>query len=160
MRKVVVYRRRAESEESLVLSVVRTQAGIPEITIMKHEAFEALVADIGLASVPDQFRERLSNVALVIEDDVPDATRRAIGLAPNETLLGLYQGVPLTERGSGYAFVLPDTITIYRLPTLEEATESGLSVREVVEETIWHEVAHHFGLNEFEVRHRGRKRSA
>lgn len=115
---------------------------------MTHEEFERLVADIGLSPVPERFRHRLANVAMLVEDDVSEETRARVGLTPGDTLLGLYQGVPHTERGSEYGFVLPDTITIYRLPSLEEAVATGLSVRAVVEETIWHEVAHHFGLDE------------
>lgn len=137
------------SRNGSVLGVAfRRDFTMPDMT---YREFEELVADIGLAPVPERFRDRLANVAILVEDDVSEETRLRMGLAPDETLLGLYQGVPHTERGSEYGFVLPDTITIYRLPTLEEADETGLSVRKVIEETIWHEVAHHFGLDEDQV---------
>ncbi len=118
---------------------------------MNPKEFEALVADIGFDPVPEKFRPLIENVALMIEDEPDDEMRELIGLSDDETLLGLYVGVPHTERGEWYNLVLPDKIVIYRLPSLEAAEEDGLSVRQVVEETIWHEVAHHFGLSEEEV---------
>lgn len=121
---------------------------------MNPQSFESLVAEIGFSPVPEKFRGLISNVALLIEDDVPLETRRRMDLPDNETLLGLYQGIPLAARGDHYTAALPDTITLYRVPILEAAHEDGLPVRQVVEETIWHEVAHHFGLNEREVRKR------
>jgi predicted Zn-dependent protease with MMP-like domain len=116
--------------------------------------FESLVTKIGFSSIPEKFRGLISNVALIIEDDVPMETRRSMNLPNNETLLGLYRGIPLPKRGNQYGSVLPDTITIYRIPIIRAAAEEGLSVRKVIEDTIWHEVAHHFGLNEREVRKR------
>ena len=101
---------------------------------------------------------------MLVEDEPSEEDRRLQGLADNETLLGLYKGVPLSERGDmyGVGMVLPDTITIYMLPTLDMAEEEagpGASnavfherVRQIVADTIWHEFAHHFGMDEHEVR--------
>jgi predicted Zn-dependent protease with MMP-like domain len=124
-----------------------------------HE-FEQLVADIGFSPVPERFREHIANVALIVEDDVLEETRRDMELPDDETLLGLYHGVPHTARGESYGIggALPDTITLYRLPIIDAAREDGLSVRQVIEETIWHEVAHHFGLDEEAVERRERER--
>lgn len=123
---------------------------------MSGADFERLVADVGYSSVPPPFRERIKNVALVIEDDVPDDLREELGLDDDETLLGFYRGVPHTERGEWYGVggTLPDVIMLFRIPILEEAEIAGLPVRQVVEETIWHEVGHHFGLSEAEVERR------
>ena len=123
---------------------------------MNKQEFEALVSEIGFSSVPEKFRGFISNVALIIEDDVSAELRREMKLPLNETLLGLYRGIPLAARGDGYGIGgrLPDTIALYRMPIIEAAAEDGVSVRQVLEETIWHEVAHHFGLNEEEVRKR------
>lgn len=123
---------------------------------MTPEDFETLVAEVGLSPVPERFRNKLRNVAFVIEDDVSDAVRAETQLPDGETLLGLYTGVPQTERDTyyGVGVTLPDTITLFRLPILEVAEEDGVSVRQVVEETIWHEVAHHFGLSDEEVERR------
>ncbi|MDR3558507.1 MAG: metallopeptidase family protein [Candidatus Pacebacteria bacterium] len=123
---------------------------------MNKQEFEALVSEIGFSSVPEKFRGFISNVALIIEDDVSTELRREMKLPLNETLLGLYRGIPLAARGDGYGIGgrLPDTIALYRLPIIEAAAEDGITVRQMIEETIWHEVAHHFGLNEEEVRKR------
>jgi predicted Zn-dependent protease with MMP-like domain len=121
---------------------------------MTPEAFESLVSNIGFSPVPKKFRDLISNVALIVMDDVPLETRHNMNLPNNQTLLGLYRGIPLPKRGGQYGSVLPDTITIYRIPIIGAAAREGLSVRQIIEDTIWHEVAHHFGLNEREVRKR------
>jgi len=110
----------------------------------------------GIAAIPERYREAIKNVAILLEDDVSDEVRKEQGLEPEESLLGLYTGIPLTERGEGYGIgvVLPDTITIYKQPTLAEAKETDGDVARVVRETIWHEFGHYFGLDEEEVRHR------
>ena len=89
--------------------------------------------------IPPRFRPRLRNLVFVVE-----AEPRTPGL------LGLYEGRPLTERGSGDAFTPPDRITLYQGPH-ERAAHSDSELRRLVEETIWHEVAHYFGLDEGEV---------
>lgn len=107
--------------------------------------------------IPERFKERIQNVALLIEDEPQESVREAESLEEGETLLGLYQGIPLTERGSEYGVgvTLPDTITLYRLPILEEASEMDRApieaLRIVVRETIWHEVGHYLGLSEEEI---------
>lgn len=96
--------------------------------------FEAMVA-AALDALPDAFRERMSNVEVVIDDGPASAD-----------LLGLYEGVPLTER-EGYGGVLPDVITIYRR-ALERRARSLEELEAEVRETVWHEVAHHFGISD------------
>ena len=95
-------------------------------------------AQDALDSLPSDMRARMSNVEIVVEDEPP----------PGQRLLGLYQGVPLTRRGSYYGGVLPDKITIYRGPLLRlyghDAELLGREVRRVV----LHEVAHHFGISD------------
>lgn len=125
---------------------------------MTLDEFHDLVASVGLEPVPERFRALVSNVALLVEDDVSDETRKLEGLRDDQVLLGLYQGIPRTERGNEYGFVLPDTITLYRLPILKEAEITGLSVKKVAQDTIWHEVAHHFGLDEEKVHRREEER--
>src|SRR3989338_9954238 len=116
---------------------------------MTKKEFETLVADVGLSSVPEKFRDKIKNVVFVIEDEPGEDVRRTEGLAEGETLLGLYHGIPHTERGDSYGvgMTLPDTIVLYQKPIEEEAGGNLKRTREVVAETIWHEVAHHFGLN-------------
>lgn len=129
---------------------------------MTHEEFKKLVADIGFSPVPERFRHLIENVALVVEDE-PDRDVRAefdIDEDAGDSLLGLYQGIPHTERGVDYSMTLPDKIIIYRLPTLSFAEENRASVRDVISDTIWHEVAHHFGLSEDDVSRREGERRA
>jgi predicted Zn-dependent protease with MMP-like domain len=105
------------------------------------DEFEDLV-DQAVASLPDDLRTFMSNVAVVVEDEPP------AGLP----LLGLYQGVPLTRRTSGYAAVPPDKITIYRGP-LERLTGGDPDrLREQVRRVVLHEIAHHFGISDERLR--------
>lgn len=112
------------------------------------------VVDEALLNVPEKFARLLKNVAILTEDEPSEETLRENGIEPGHgTLLGLYHGIPRTERGSEYGVgeTLPDTITLYRLPILETAHDEGKEAAEVVAETIWHEVAHYFGMDEAEV---------
>ena len=126
---------------------------------MNREDFEKLVAE-GYERLPLWVRDKIDNVAVLMEDEPSDEDRKAQGLGDNETLLGLYKGVPLSARGDmyGVGMTLPDTITLYQFPIEDAAEEDGKDVRDVVAETIWHEFAHHFGMDEHEVRDREHKR--
>ena len=99
------------------------------------EEFGRLVED-ALDGVPPELGRMMRNVAVVVED---------IGASPN--LLGLYQGVPLTQRTTSYAGVLPDRITIYRLPILARCRTRDDVVHQV-KVTVVHEIAHHFGIDD------------
>jgi predicted Zn-dependent protease with MMP-like domain len=99
--------------------------------------FEQLV-DEALDSVPAELAELVRNVAVVVQDHAP---------ADDPELLGLYEGTPITERDSWYGGVLPDTITIYRLPILAMCSDAD-EVREEVAITVVHEIAHHFGIDD------------
>ncbi len=121
------------------------------------EEFESFVRE-GVEAIPEKFRTLLSNVAFLIEDEPTEKQRRENNLHTHETLFGLYEGVPRPARGEGYGgLVLPDRITIFKKPT-EEAAGSREGVRKIVCDTVWHEVAHHFGLDEEGVARRERER--
>lgn len=126
---------------------------------MNEREFEKLAAE-GYERLPAWVREKIRNVAFLVEDEPSEEDRKAQGLSEDETLLGLYKGIPLSERGElyGVGMTLPDTITLYRFPIEDAAAEEGKDVREVIAETIWHEFAHHFGMDEGEVRRRERER--
>lgn len=136
---------------------------------MHREDFERLVAE-GYEQLPEWVRQKIKNVALLVEDEPSEEDRRVQGLSDDETLLGLYKGIPLAARGDfyGVGMTMPDSITIYMLPILDAADEEvgeGASdevfferVRTIVAETVWHEFAHHFGMNEREVRLREQER--
>lgn len=112
---------------------------------MRPDDFEAIV-ERALRKIPRRFRRRLSNVVLVVEQE-----------PPRPGLLGLYRGRPLTHRSVGDSFVLPDQITIYQGPH-ERLCRTAAQLERLVDETVWHEIAHYFGLNEQEVRRAERRR--
>jgi predicted Zn-dependent protease with MMP-like domain len=99
--------------------------------------FEQVVQD-ALDSLPAELSTRVSNVELVVEDEPP----------PGQRLLGLYQGVPLTRRGSGYNGALPDKITIYRGPLERLYGYDPDMLRAQIRHVVLHEVAHHFGISD------------
>lgn len=119
--------------------------------------FEQL-AEEGYDRLPEWVRAKIQNVAILIEDEPSEEICREENLGPDETLLGLYQGTPLTARSYDESMTLPDTITLYRFPIEAAAQEDGKDVRDVVAETIWHEFAHHFGMDEDMVRAREAER--
>jgi predicted Zn-dependent protease with MMP-like domain len=108
--------------------------------------FEALVAK-AMRRLPRDFKEKIKNVAVVVEDWADDATLAEMGIEPPDTLYGLYRGIDLTRRDSGYGNVLPDTVTIYQGP-IEEDCEDEEEMAELVRETVIHEIGHYFGLDD------------
>jgi predicted Zn-dependent protease with MMP-like domain len=109
------------------------------------------------ARIPARFRRRLKNVALIVEPE-PTAQQLARGrVSRGSTLLGLYEGRPLTKRSVFEPFSMPDRITIFQGPH-ERLAQSPEHLARMVEETVWHEVAHYFGMNEIQVRAAERKR--
>ena len=118
---------------------------------MTRRQFEALV-EKALRRLPRTFKDRIRNVAVVVEDWADDATLAEMGIEPPDTLYGLYRGVDLTRRDSGYGNVLPDTVTIYQGP-IEEDCEDEEEMAELVRETVVHEIGHYFGLDD-ETMHR------
>jgi predicted Zn-dependent protease with MMP-like domain len=103
-----------------------------------RDRFQELAAE-AIDGLPEWVHEAMDNVEVVIEDLPPPDQRN---------LLGLYHGVPLTERGAGYFGVLPDTITLYRSTIMAVAGHDEARVREQVARTVAHEVAHHFGISD------------
>lgn len=116
---------------------------------MTNDEFEQLVSE-GIGAIPKKFRDLIENVAIVIEDHPSMEQVTKTHLAPGWTLFGLYEGVPKTKRGNPYAVNMPDKITIFRLPILAQS-ETPEQVREKVKETVWHEIAHHFGMSDDEI---------
>lgn len=127
---------------------------------MTQEEFEQLVAQEWEPAIPEKYRHLIKNVAFLVEDEPSAEVREREGLQEGETLLGYYQGIPHTARGDHYGvgMTMPDTITLYRLPILEEAAHTGLPVTQVIRDTLWHEVAHHFGYDEHAVRDKEHRR--
>ncbi|TSC58017.1 MAG: hypothetical protein Greene041679_187 [Parcubacteria group bacterium Greene0416_79] len=151
---------------------------------MERKEFEKLVVE-GFALLPEKFRAKIRNVAFLVEDAPSEEVRREAGLSSGETLLGFYRGVPNPARGEEYGVgpTLPDAIIVYQKPIEDEARERiaeashnkplsviarsekaarepfRKAVREIVAETVWHEVGHYFGLDEEDIEAREKKRS-
>jgi predicted Zn-dependent protease with MMP-like domain len=116
---------------------------------MERAAFERLVAD-ALADIPKRFREAMANIAIVVEDEPSAELLDEMEIQPPDTLFGLYQGTPLTERSWGYGNTLPDRILLFQGPLERESTdEDDLVV--AIGETLIHEIGHYFGLSEEEI---------
>lgn len=115
------------------------------MNIPSDELFEELVNQ-GIERIPKTFQENLNNVAIVIADEPTIEQRKKLKLRCDQTLFGLYEGIPLTKRGAGYNLVVPDKITIFKNPiALSSRDEADL--RNKVRNTVWHEIAHYYGLN-------------
>ncbi|MEO8071111.1 MAG: metallopeptidase family protein [Acidobacteriota bacterium] len=116
---------------------------------MNPDRFASLVDD-ALKTIPKQFRDALKNVAIVIEQS-PSALQMAeVGIAPPDTLLGLFEGVPITERQWAQGNNLPDKVTLFQGP-IEEASDDEDDVIIAIGETLIHELGHYFGLSEEEI---------
>lgn len=135
---------------------------------MTQEKFEKLVKE-GIEAIPERFLNKLKNVDIVIEDEPTAHQLDKLKAKKNSFILGLYEGIPQTKR-QYYGQVLPDKITIFKKPIEEianscqrpaspakrgeqsssEAAEE--EIRQIVKNTVWHEIAHHFGLDEKEIR--------
>lgn len=98
----------------------------------------------GIDAIPEMYQKRLENVAFIVEDEPSPEQRVKLKLACNETLLGLYEGTPLPQRG-GATKLLPDKITLFKNPLVAHSRDLS-DLKEQVKHTIWHEVAHYYGL--------------
>jgi predicted Zn-dependent protease with MMP-like domain len=111
-----------------------------------HAEFESLV-ERALGSLPRQFKEKIRNVAVVVEDWADDETLDELGIEPPDTIYGLYRGTDITRRDSSYGNVLPDTIHIYQGPIEEDCVDVD-EMAELVRDTVIHEIGHYFGLDD------------
>lgn len=116
-------------------------------------AFEALVGQ-AIDGLPEWVRAHMDNVAIVLEQTPTSQHMRAAGIPPGNDLLGLYEGVPLTQRGRAYQLVAPDRITLFQRP-LESHAPSEAALVQAIRQTIIHEIAHHFGFSEQHLRELG-----
>lgn len=117
---------------------------------MERAEFERLVTE-ALEKLPEEFRAKLSNVAIVVEDEPTQEQLSAARIHPKTTLLGLYEGVPQTKRSIFSFGELPDKITIFKQP-IESVAPDPDHIREIVHDTVLHEVGHHFGMSEERIR--------
>lgn len=120
--------------------------------MLNQDQFETLVGE-ALDALPPFFQQQMDNVVILIELWPSRRTLNEMGLSPGETILGLYSGVPLTERTHAYNLVAPDAITLYQGPIEQVASDRTDGsyvdrVRDEIRHTVIHEIAHHFGISD------------
>ena len=125
---------------------------------MSPDEFDNLVQG-AYGRIPSRFRKRMQNVAMLVEAEPSAAQLAEAGVGAGATLLGLYQGRPLTVRSVFENFAMPDRITIFQGPH-ERLARGEAHLKRMVEDTVWHEVAHYFGMDERQVRSAEKRRRA
>jgi predicted Zn-dependent protease with MMP-like domain len=130
----------------------RRATGVPPLPDDEHRPFEDLVAD-ALDALPDDIARLLANVAVVIDDEPTVDQRRENGLGEGDSLYGLYEGVSAITYGADFP-MLPNKITLFRLPLEEDFADPRDLAREV-QRTVVHELAHHAGISDEALRRRG-----
>ena len=113
---------------------------------MNREKFERLVAQ-AVDGLPEELSNRLENIDVVVEEQPTLAKLAEVRLRRGETLLGLYEGVPLTKRSRHYGMVVPDKITIFQKP-IEAKCKNDTEVKAEIQRVVEHEIAHHFGISD------------
>lgn len=112
---------------------------------VSDERYNDLMAE-ALDELPKKYTSKLNNVLITYEDDPTPEQRSKLRLHHNHLLFGLYEGIPMTNRGSGYQLVLPDRITLFKRPMLETSVDES-ALKAQIKHTLWHEIAHYFGLD-------------
>jgi predicted Zn-dependent protease with MMP-like domain len=112
---------------------------------ISDQQFEEFIAE-AMDDLAHKVARDMNNVAIVWADEPTQEQRLKMKLRHNQTLFGLYEGIPLPARGAGYNFVLPDKITLFKLPMLM-ASQNIDQLKAQIHNTLWHEIAHHFGLD-------------
>lgn len=115
---------------------------------VKTKQFEDYVAK-AIDAIPELYQEHLQNVAFIVEDRPTDKQRQKLKLSPNDLLFGLYEGVPLPQR-SGQVKILPDKITVFK-DDIQMASQNLDELKNRVANTVWHEVAHYYGLDHLRI---------
>lgn len=104
------------------------------------------LASAAIDSLPKQYINNMNNVAIIVEENPTPEQLSRMHVLDNQLLYGLYEGIPLTARNNGYNLVPPDKITIFKNPICQNSTDIS-NLKEQIKRTIWHEIAHHYGLN-------------
>jgi predicted Zn-dependent protease with MMP-like domain len=107
--------------------------------------FDKIISQ-SMDELPEEYIQKLNNIVVTYEDEPTPEQREKLRLRCDQTLFGLYEGIPLTKRGAGYNFVLPDKITIFKNPILMFSHDLA-SFKAQVKHTLWHEIAHFYGLD-------------
>jgi predicted Zn-dependent protease with MMP-like domain len=109
------------------------------------QEFDRLITR-AMDELPQKYIEGLENVAIVYADEPTEEQRIKMKLDDQDLLLGLYEGIPLTQRGNAYSFVLPDKITLFK-QQIRAVVRNEDELFEQIKRTLWHEIAHYYGLN-------------
>ncbi len=112
---------------------------------LSDEDFDKLITR-AMDELPQEYIKGLENVAIVMADEPSEEQKVKMKIRENSILLGLYEGIPLTQRGNGYTFVLPDKITLFKHSILRIVRNED-ELFEQIKRTLWHEIAHYYGLN-------------
>jgi predicted Zn-dependent protease with MMP-like domain len=112
---------------------------------LSDEEFDHLITR-AMDELPQEYIRGLDNVAIVYADEPTEEQKVKMKLDHNHLLLGLYEGIPLTQRGSGYSFVLPDKITLFK-HSISAIVQDELQLFEQIKRTLWHEIAHYYGVS-------------
>jgi predicted Zn-dependent protease with MMP-like domain len=121
---------------------------------METERFEQLVAQ-AVENLPQQIKDSLENIDIIVADEPTHEQLSRKELGRNQTLLGLYEGIPLTKRTYGYTGVMPDKITIFQKP-IEALCRNDVQIIKEVQHVVRHEIAHHFGISDDRLEEMGR----
>jgi predicted Zn-dependent protease with MMP-like domain len=116
---------------------------------MTRRQFEGLVSE-AVRTIPERFRQAIHNLAIIVEDEPSDDLLDEMGIEPPDTLLGLYQGTPLTDRRWDHGNDLPDRIVLFQGP-IEDSSEDDDDAIVAIGETLIHELGHYFGMSEEEI---------
>jgi len=119
------------------------------ILLVDGKRFGELIGE-AIDSLPSQLAQKLNNVAVIVQDNPMGDQLRELGLSKKDLLFGLYQGIPQTKRGH-YSGVIPDKITIFK-KSIEIAAKTEDEVKEKIRDTVMHEIGHHFGLSDKDLR--------
>ncbi|MEI7918032.1 MAG: metallopeptidase family protein [Candidatus Saccharibacteria bacterium] len=112
---------------------------------MTDAEFDILITK-AMNELPQKYIKGLDNVAIVMADNPTPEQRQKMNIDSDHLLLGLYEGIPLTQRGAGYSFVLPDKITLFK-NSLIASVNNETDLFEQIKHTLWHEIAHYYGLD-------------
>ena len=112
---------------------------------LSDKQFDVLITR-AMNELPQEYITNLDNVAIVMAENPTPEQLTKQGVRQGQLLLGLYEGIPLTRRGAGYQFVLPDKITLFKWPILQVSRDAD-ALYSQIKRTLWHEIAHHYGLN-------------
>ncbi|MFH1401915.1 MAG: metallopeptidase family protein [Parcubacteria group bacterium] len=117
---------------------------------MPQEDFEKLIGE-AILNLPEEIRQKMKNIAIIVDHSPTEEQLGKVGTKQGDFLLGLYEGIPQNAWGKGFGGNLPDKITIFE-ESIKEFAKTSEDIKKLTKNVVWHEIAHHFGFKEKEVR--------